>query len=213
MEASKKSHWETVFETKQPHEVSWTQDVPQTSLDIINSYQLSKKVKIIDIGGGDSKLVDFLLDEGYEDITVLDISEKALEKAKQRLGEKAAKVSWVVSDVNYFEPKLKYDISHDRAAFHFLTTPKQISHYIDTANKAVSGFMSIGTFSENGPTKCSGLEIKQYSEKNLTAELNNGFDKIRCVTEDHTTPFNTIQNFLICSFKRQNNDTKKFTNG
>lgn len=203
METSKKSHWETVFETKQPHEVSWTQDVPQASLDIIHSYQLTKNAKIIDIGGGDSKLVDFLLDEGYENITVLDISENALERAKIRLGQKAKQVSWIVSDVNDFKPKGNYDVWHDRAAFHFLTTPKQISKYIDTANKAVSGFMSIGTFSENGPTKCSGLDIKQYSEAELTTQLETSFSKIKCITENHITPFNTEQNFLFCSFKKK----------
>lgn len=163
---------------------------------------MNKDTKIIDIGGGDSKLVDYLLDEGFENITVLDISERALGKAKLRLGDRANWVNWVVSDITEFEPDTTYDVWHDRAAFHFLTTPEQVSKYLDTARKCVTGYMIIGTFSENGPTNCSGLEIKQYTEEALTNELKNGFEKIRCITEDHTTPFNTPQNFLFCSFKR-----------
>jgi SAM-dependent methyltransferase len=201
----KRNHWETVYETKNPDQVSWTQEVPKTSLDFIASFGLTKKSKIIDIGGGDSKLVDYLLNKGFENITVLDISAKALEKAQNRLGDKAKKINWVVSDITEFEPKTTYDIWHDRATFHFLTTTEQVSRYMEIARKSVNGYLTIGTFSENGPTKCSGLDIKQYNEETLTNELNNGFDKIRCVTEDHLTPFNTTQNFLFCSFKRQGN--------
>jgi SAM-dependent methyltransferase len=164
---------------------------------------LGKRAKIIDIGGGDSKLVDYLLDQGYENISVLDISTKALEKAKNRLGNKAEKVNWIVSDITDFEPNTQYDIWHDRAAFHFLTTTEQIEKYLTIARMSVTGYITIGTFSENGPTKCSGLEIKQYSEETLIAEFNKSFEKIRCIKEDHTTPFGTKQNFLICGFKRK----------
>lgn len=213
MNLENKQHWETVYETKNPDEVSWTQEIPTTSLNFIHSFNLPKSAKIIDIGGGDSKLVDHLLNQGFENITVLDISAKALQKAQKRLGEKATKVNWVVSDVTEFEPKTTFDLWHDRATFHFLTTSAQIEKYMKTARNSVNGFLTIGTFSENGPTKCSGLEIKQYNEENLTAELNKGFDKIRCVTEDHTTPFDTTQNFLFCSFKRQNNNSEKWCFG
>lgn len=200
-----KQHWEKVYETKNPDQVSWTQDVPQTSLNFIHSFALGKQAKIIDIGGGDSKLVDFLVDEGFENVTVLDISAKALEKAKQRLGEKAKRVNWVVSDITEFEPDTTFDVWHDRAAFHFLTTTDQISKYLSIARKAVTSYLTIGTFSTNGPEKCSGLQVKQYNEATLTNELENGFSKIRCITEDHKTPFNTSQNFLFCSFKKQQN--------
>ena len=203
MTFDREKHWETVYKTKNPNQVSWTQNRPKTSLELIHSFGLNKAAKIIDIGGGDSKLVDFLLDEGFENITVLDISAQALEKAKTRLGEKAAKVTWIVSDVTAFEPKANYDVWHDRATFHFLTTNEQIKKYLEIARKSVSGFLTIGTFSKNGPEKCSGLEIKQHNETELTAELKNGFDKIQCITEDHLTPFDTKQNFLFCSFKRQ----------
>jgi len=200
---NRKDHWDTVYETKNPDQVSWTQDIPKTSLDFIQSFGLTKSAKIIDIGGGDSKLVDYLLDEGFENITVLDISEKALNKAKNRLGDKAKKINWIISDITEFKPDTNFDLWHDRAAFHFLTTADQVEKYMNTARNSVSGFLTIGTFSDNGPTKCSGLDVKQYSEQTLTAELKNGFIKLRCVTEDHTTPFDTTQNFLFCSFKRQ----------
>ncbi len=202
MQETTKNHWEKVYETKQPNEVSWTQEVPKTSIEFIHSFNLPKTARIIDVGGGDSKLVDFLLDEGYENITVLDISSKALERAKIRLGDKASRVTWIASDVTEFQTDTTYDIWHDRATFHFLTTTAQIKQYLDIANSVVNGYLTIGTFSENGPTKCSGLEIKQYSESELEKQLAKGFDKIRCITEDHTTPFNTRQNFLFCSFRK-----------
>lgn len=205
MTLNSKKHWETVYETKRPDQVSWTQETPKTSLEFINSFGLKKTAKIIDVGGGDSKLVDYLLDEEFENISVLDISAKALEKTKKRLGERANKVNWIVSDITDFEPNMTFDVWHDRATFHFLTTTEQIKKYIKTARKSVSEFLIIGTFSENGPKKCSGLEIKQYNENELVSELKDGFDKIKCITEDHLTPSNTMQNFLFCSFKRQLN--------
>lgn len=205
MSAQEKKHWETVYRTKQPNEVSWTQEKPQTSLDFIHSFNLPRTARIIDIGGGDSKLVDFLLEEGFNDITVLDISEAALNRAKVRLGDRADMVKWVVSDIADFQPEITYDVWHDRATFHFLTLSSQIAKYLTIAERAVNGYITIGTFSENGPQKCSGLNIKQYSETELQHQLARGFQKIRCITEDHLTPFNTMQNFLFCSFKRQAN--------
>lgn len=201
----RKKHWESVYKKNEPDQLSWSQEIPKTSLDFINSFDLAKTSEIIDIGGGDSKLVDYLLEEGYVNITVLDISAKSLDRAKKRLGNKADKINWIVSDITEFEPESNFDIWHDRATFHFLTTADQISKYLNTARKSVNGYLTIGTFSENGPKKCSGLDIKQYSEESLTKELKNGFDKIRCIKEDHTTPFNTKQNFLFCSFKRNRN--------
>jgi SAM-dependent methyltransferase len=205
MNKATQNHWDTVYKTKNPDQVSWTQEVPKTSLDFIHSFNLSKTAKIIDIGGGDSNLVDYLLHEGFENITVLDISAQALDRAKKRLGDSATKINWVVSDITEFQPDTTFDVWHDRATFHFLTTGKQIAKYINTARNAVTGFLTIGTFSNNGPEKCSGFPVKQYSEEKLAAELQNGFDKIRCFTEDHTTPFNTKQNFLFCSFKKHLN--------
>ena len=205
MNLDSKKHWETVYETKNPEQVSWTQEKPQISLDLINSLELDKSAKIIDVGGGDSKLVDYLLEEGFENVSVLDISAAALEKAKKRLGDKANNVNWIVSDITEFSPSTTYDLWHDRAAFHFLTTPEQISKYVNIVRNAVTGYLIIGTFSENGPKKCSGLDIKQYSEDKLITEFENYFEKITCTTEDHITPFDTMQNFLFCSFKRKSN--------
>ena len=199
---NKKEHWETVYGTKTPEEVSWTQEVPQISLELIHSLSLKKNSKIIDVGGGNSKLVDFLLDEGFEDITVLDISGKALERAKKRLGEHANKVTWIETDIISFQPKENYDLWHDRAAFHFLTEPEQIQSYLDLVNESVQGHLIIGTFSENGPEKCSGLSIKQYSPEQMEATFQK-FEKMGCQTENHQTPFGTTQHFLFCSFKRR----------
>lgn len=202
MDQDRKNHWETVYKTKNPDEVSWTQTKPQISLDFIDSLELSKTAKIIDVGGGDSKLVDFLLDEGFKNITVLDISGKAIDRAKKRLGDRAQNVKWIESDITEFEPKETYDVWHDRAAFHFLTEPEQIKTYVDLTQNAVTSFMILGTFSTNGPKKCSGLDIKQYNEEQLGAVFNH-FKKWECKTEDHTTPFGTTQNFIFCSFKRE----------
>ncbi len=202
MTNEQKAHWERVYATKQAHEVSWTQAVPQTSLDFIHSFDIHKTAKIIDIGGGDSHLVDCLLAEGYKDITVLDISENALSRAKKRLGKRAKNVKWIVSDITTFEPKTRYDVWHDRATFHFLTEETQIQHYQNLTAKAVKGYLAIGTFSDNGPEKCSGLPIKQYNETALATVLATSFDKIKCINEDHTTPFGTQQNFTFCSFKK-----------
>jgi SAM-dependent methyltransferase len=212
MEENKKAHWDKVYHTHNPDQVSWTQPVPQTSLDFIHSFHLSKTSKIIDIGGGDSKLVDYLLQEGYRDITVLDISEAALAKAQTRLGIKNKQVKWIVSDIVDFKPKEHYDLWHDRAAFHFLTGENQVATYLEIASKAVDNYLVIGTFSENGPEKCSGLPIKQYSEMELQNQVSRYFTKIRCISEDHVTPFQTTQNFLFCSFKKVKNEAEKQKN-
>jgi SAM-dependent methyltransferase len=198
----KKQHWESVYESKTPEQVSWTQETPQTSLDFIQSFGLTKTAKIIDIGGGDSNLVDHLINDGYKNITVLDISGKAIERAKKRLGEKAQDITWIECDVTEFIPDTAYDIWHDRATFHFLTTPEQIKAYKSIVSAHVSGFMSIGTFSNNGPLKCSGLDITQYTSDSLLDTFNESFELTKSSIEDHTTPFDTIQNFVFCGFKK-----------
>ena len=183
--------------------MSWTQDTPAASLEFINSFGIPKDAPIIDIGGGESKLVDSLLAQGYTDITVLDISAAALARAQKRLGDKAAGVTWLVQDITAFQPSRKYAVWHDRATFHFLTMPEQIETYLAIAAAAVDGYMAIGTFSDKGPDKCSGLTIRKYAEEELVMQLEQSFEKIRCITENHTTPFNTIQNFLFCSFRKR----------
>jgi 2-polyprenyl-3-methyl-5-hydroxy-6-metoxy-1,4-benzoquinol methylase len=200
----RKKHWETIYQTKELKDVSWYQPTPQTSLDLIKKFDVSITSKIIDIGGGDSFLVDHLLELGFQDLTILDISEAAIERAKTRLGEKAKSVKWLTEDVLNFIPTEKYDFWHDRAAFHFLTKQEEIDSYVEKANSFIQkdGFLVIGTFSEQGPTKCSGIDIKQYSEESLSRCFEDAFQKLECIHIDHPTPFGTVQNFVFCSFRK-----------
>lgn len=200
----RKKHWEDIYKTKELKDVSWFQPTPETSLSFFKQLNLPLTAKIIDIGGGDSFLVDHLLNLGYQDISVLDISKTAIERAKQRLGAKAKNIKWILEDITTFITTEKYDFWHDRAAFHFLTGEKDIFTYIKTAHENINpgGVLLIGTFSEQGPKKCSGIEIKQYSENTLLNLFEKYFEKINCKMIDHKTPFNTIQNFVFCSFRK-----------
>lgn len=204
MKENLKEHWETIYKTKQPNEVSWTQEVPAISLDFIHKYNIPKTAKIIDIGGGDSKFVDCLLNEGYNNVSVLDISEAAIIRAKERLGHDASKVNWIVSDILNFMPTEKYDLWHDRAAFHFQTDPEKIERYLNIIKNAVDGMVIIGTFSVDGPQKCSGLEIRQYNEGSMKDKFEKfNFKNIECKREDHLTPAGAVQNFVFCSFLKK----------
>ena len=197
-----KEHWEKVYASKKSDEVSWYQQQPETSLSFFRELNIPKDAAIIDVGGGDSTLVDFLLKEGYTDITVLDISEKALDKAARRLGENAKRVNWVVTDVNSLSLSKKFDVWHDRAVLHFLTAEQERTEYLEKANQYLrpGATIIIGTFSDKGPEKCSGLTVKRYTENSLSDFVKKYFHKIKCITRDHLTPFNTLQNFLFCSF-------------
>ena len=201
---NKKEHWEKVYSTKQLNEVSWYQPTPEVSLRFIEELAIPKDAAIIDIGGGDSLLADHLLESGYTDISVLDISAAAIERAQKRLGEKARQIHWIVSDITEFKPERQYDFWHDRATFHFLTTDNDIETYLRISQQAIrkNGKLLVGTFAENGPEKCSGLPVKQYSEESMSATIRRWFEKIKCLHTDHLTPFNTIQHFLFCSFRK-----------
>jgi cyclopropane fatty-acyl-phospholipid synthase-like methyltransferase len=201
---TKKEHWEQVFSTKQLNEVSWYQPLPKESLCFIKKFNLPKNAAIIDVGGGDSFLVDYLLADGYTNITVLDISAAAIQRVKNRLGAAAEKVTWIVEDILNFKTNKQYDCWHDRAAFHFLTNEDDISKYIQIAQQHLTkmGKLVIGTFSTSGPEKCSGLPIKQYNETLLSKMLRKWFNKIKCITIEHATPFKTTQNFIFCSFQK-----------
>jgi ubiquinone/menaquinone biosynthesis C-methylase UbiE len=201
-----KEHWDKIFTTKTDNELSWHQAHPWPSTRLIESLNLPLDANIIDVGGGSSRLADVLLARGYQNIWVLDISEHAIEVTMKRLGKNANKIHWIISDITNFDFDIEqFDLWHDRATFHFLTTDEKINKYIFSAKKAIkqNGFLIVGTFSEKGPTKCSGLEIKQYSDISISAKFETGFERIECITEDHTTPFNTTQNFLFCRFKRK----------
>jgi trans-aconitate methyltransferase len=199
-----KKHWDNIYEVKKQVELSWFELVPTLSLDFIKEFQIPMDASIIDIGGGDSLLVDYLVQMGYSDITILDISANALDRAKQRLGERAGSVKWIVADVAQFKPDKPYDFWHDRAAFHFLTKDEQISYYHQVVRQALKdgGYLVIGTFSPNGPDKCSGIPIKKYSENELVSNLQDAFIKVKCITADHVTPWGALQNFNFCSFKK-----------
>lgn len=200
----KKQHWENIYENRQPDEVSWYQPQPTISLEFLKLAKLPKTARIIDVGGGESLFVDYLLDAGYKNITVLDISDAAIRHARQRVGDKANLVNWVVSDIVDFEPEEKYDFWHDRGTFHFLTNEEDIRKYIALIRASVKpkGYAVIGTFSDIGPQRCSGLEIHQYSEDLMERQVQPYFTKIAAKREDHITPYNTVQNFLFCCFRK-----------
>ena len=199
-----KSHWENVYQLKNENEVSWYQEVPSKSLDLINSLNLTTESKIIDVGAGESRLVDNLLRLGFKNITVLDISSKSIEKTKQRLGEKSKLVKWVVSDIVDYIPDESFDLWHDRAAFHFLIQKTRINKYVDLVNNSVNsqGNLILSTFSTNGPLKCSGLQISQYNKNSISKLFKEEFKLSYSETSVHQTPFNTNQEFIFNIFSK-----------
>lgn len=205
MENTKNQHWETVFTTKEENEVSWYQKQPQTSIQLIQACKVPKDAKIIDIGGGDSYLIDSLLDLGYTNLYLLDISDAAIERAKIRLGDKAKNVTFIVSDSLHFQSDEKFDVWHDRASFHFFTDANDIALYKKNVktNTNQNAHFIIGTFSEEGPLKCSGLPITQYTVEKMEAIFGDDFELENCFTEDHQTPFETVQNSIFCSYRKK----------
>lgn len=202
METEREQHWNNVYATKLPNQVSWTQAIPTIALNYFQLLQLNKQASIIDIGGGESTLVDFLVEQGFENITVLDISTIAIQKVKQRLGDKAKKINWIVTDILNFKPTQKYDVWHDRATFHFLTNHEHINKYVSLVNDFVTKHLIVSTFSTNGPNKCSGLQTMQYSADSLAQKFNANFKLMHHQLQQHQTPFNTTQNFLYGCFNR-----------
>ena len=203
-DAQRRIHWENVYQTNGERDVSWFQETPRLSLEFIQSAGLKSDEPIIDIGGGASRLVDALLDAKFENITVLDISEKALATSKARLGERSAKVSWVVSDATFWQPAGTYAVWHDRAAFHFLTDPNNRAAYVERLLRAVrpGGHVIIGTFALDGPEKCSGLPVVRYDAASLAALLGTAFDFLDSRNDVHQTPMGAIQRFQFSCFRR-----------
>ena len=199
---NKKEHWENIYSTKTPAEVSWTQAYPETSIELVAQTLVSKNAPIIDIGGGDSLVVDFLLKLGYTDITVLDISAAAIERAKKRLGTDATKVEWLVTDILDFKPTKTYEVWHDRAVFHFLREQEEVNTYVDMVNQYAENII-LATFSPSGPIKCSGLEITQYDQNQIEDTFGSDFSVENYFTADHVTPFNTVQNFSFARMKKK----------
>ena len=200
-----KLHWDNVYYNKNENEVSWYQKIPKISLDHIKSLNLNLDSKIIDVGAGESRLVDNLLDLGFNNIDVLDISKKSIEKVKNRLGEKSEKINWIVSDINDFVSNNKYDLWHDRAAFHFLKDSSQINNYVELVNSSLNskGKIILGTFSSNGPLKCSGLEISRYNSSSINEIFKKHFILLNHRISIHPTPFDTFQEFLFTVFEKK----------
>lgn len=198
-------HWDNVYSEKAPTEVSWYEPMPEVSLEIIRNCELSKDSAIIDIGGGDSFLAEFLVAQGYTDVTVVDISSKAVERAKERMCEKADEVTWIIADASAFNPERQYDLWHDRATFHFLIEDRQKENYLRTLKQSVKpgGFVVMSTFSEKGPATCSGLDINRYSIGDMNKLFEDEFNMISGKNKDHETPSGGKQNFTYCCFQKK----------
>ena len=197
-------HWNKIYTEKTPLEVSWFQNEPSISLQLIAATGIAKNTAIIDVGGGASRLVDHLLEAGYENVAILDISASAIEHAQSRLGKEQEKVEWFVSNITCFEPPRKFDLWHDRAVFHFLTQESDRKLYIKHLNQGLlkNGHLIIATFAIGGPEKCSGLDIVQYDEEKMSAELGDGFELQDVHHELHITPDNKEQKFIYFHYKK-----------
>lgn len=196
-----KTHWEKVYETKDPTEVSWFQEHSELSLQFIEHTNVDASVQVIDVGGGASTLVDDLLGKGYENITVLDISAAALHVAQERLGLQANAVTWLEADITQVQlPYQHYDVWHDRAVFHFLTRAADRQKYVEAVTHSVKagGHVIVATFGVDGPSSCSGLEIVRYDPDSLHREFGDNFDLVHSSSESHSTPFGTEQKFVYC---------------
>ena len=194
---SRQKHWNNLYASKKIEEVSWYQKIPKTSLDFILNSNILKHEPIIDIGGGDSFLVDFLLDNNFTDITVLDISSFAISRAKNRLGTRADDVHWIVSDICDFNVSREYNLWHDRAVFHFMKEPDEINHYLQVIVKGIAnnGKLILGTFSEEGPERCCALNVIRYSTSELCALFSKNFTCENKLNTIHRTPFGKEQAF------------------
>lgn len=203
--AERTQHWENIYSNKPFCEMSWYQESPDQSLLLIKDTGVAKNAPIIDIGGGDSVLTEYLLKEGYSNLSVLDISSKAIERAKSRLGHEAGKVQWICSDMLDYEIQSPVSIWHDRAAFHFLRSADDIKKYVHKAAQAIrpDGFLIIGTFAEDGPEKCSGIEIKRYGAAELQETFKSDFQLLKLISHAHQTPSGKTQQFNFCLMSRK----------
>ena len=199
---NRKDHWERVYQKNAPSEVGWYQAYPETSIKLINNAGVDHDSRIIDVGGGTSTLSEHLLHLGYKELTVLDISSNSIKKAKLQLGEKFRQISWVEGDITRYGFKEHYDVWHDRAVFHFLTTIEDRKGYVNSLNQALklNGHLIIATFSLEAPLKCSGLSVVRYSPETLQNELGDNFNLVETLVEDHETPSGVKQNFIFCRF-------------
>jgi SAM-dependent methyltransferase len=204
-DVSRQSHWEKVYATKGESEVSWFQETPVTSLELIRLAGAIRTSGIIDIGGGASRLADGLVSQGFGDVTVLDLSAAALAAARSRMDDNANRVTWIAADVTIWEPSRTYDVWHDRAAFHFLTDPEDQAAYTARLRRALrpGGHAIIGTFAPDGPERCSGLAVSRHDAGSLAATLGGGFELIDTRRHEHITPWGTSQRFQFSTFRRE----------
>lgn len=196
-----KTHWEKVYQTKAPDAVSWYRPHLEKSLELIRKANTDLSASVIDVGGGESTLIGDLLEIGYSNVSILDISETAIDVSKQRLGDKAALVTWIAANITQVElPSQHYDVWHDRAVFHFLTSPEERIEYVHQVAKAVKprGHVIVATFGPQGPEKCSGLTTMRYDANSLHDEFGVKFKLVESATEMHNTPFGNTQQFLYC---------------
>ncbi len=200
----KTAHWENVYQSKSSTEVSWYEPAPKQSLDLILEAAGEKRGRVIDVGGGQSFLVDRLLDAGFKQVAILDISSAAIEATKARLGERASHVEWMVADITQAESLGAFDIWHDRAVFHFITDPDDRERYMKLLKRSlpIGGHFVIGTFAKGGPEKCSGLPIRQYDFDTMQAALGSSFNPVKCIEYLHTTPSGKPQQFFFGVYKR-----------
>ena len=198
---STQNHWEQVYQTQAPDAVSWFRPHLERSLALIEKTASNRAMSVIDVGGGESTLVDDLLRVGYRDLSVLDISQVAIDATRLRLGPASDAVTWWVADVTQVAlPTARYDVWHDRAVFHFLTDDTQRKAYLRLVMRAVKpgGHVIVATFGPEGPTQCSGLDVVRYNSEGLHSEFGDAFQLIESATEVHQTPFGTTQQFLYC---------------
>lgn len=201
----RKTHWEDVYRSTAAEEFGWYQAHPTMSLNLIESTGIQKTASLLDVGGGNSTLVDHLLDQNFDHITVLDISASALGRAKARLGDRADHVTWIEADITDFHSSKTYDVWHDRAAFHFLTEAVDREKYCETMNRAVStqGHVIIATFAYEAPPTCSGLPVVRYSPEFLALAIGSNFELVESVEQIHQTPGGNKQPFIYCRFMRR----------
>jgi 2-polyprenyl-3-methyl-5-hydroxy-6-metoxy-1,4-benzoquinol methylase len=201
MKMDVKTHWENIYSTKTPDQVSWYRPHLETSMALIKRAAIDRRASIIDVGGGESTLVDDLLEQEFQNITVLDVSQAAIDVNKARLGERAKEVHWIVADITRVDLEAQaYDVWHDRAVFHFLTSPQQRADYVRQVAQSVrsGGYVIVSTFGPDGPTKCSGLDVVRYDADSLHEEFGARFRLVESSKEIHQTPFGTTQQFLYC---------------
>jgi ubiquinone/menaquinone biosynthesis C-methylase UbiE len=205
-----KVHWEQIYSTKSSTDVSWYQRYPSLSLKLIEATGIGKEQGIIDVGGGTSVLVDCLLNKGFIELAVLDISPSALEIAKTRLGTRAEKVEWIEADATEFQPPHHFDLWHDRAVFHFLVNEEDRRKYVSVVKRTLvpGGHIIIATFAIDGPNRCSGLDTVQYDMESMSAQLGDEFELLEKLDEEHLTPGNKEQKFTYFMYRRKSTDAR-----